>query len=91
MNLAGENTVKFSVKDYSKDATLIIDPILIFSSFTGSAANQFGFTATPAPDGSFYSGGIVFGQGFPTTPGAYRTNFVGGTGRNRRGYRHYEI
>lgn len=78
--LAGDNTVKFSVKDYSKDATLIIDPILIFSSFTGSTANQFGFTATPAPDGSFYSGGIVFGQGFPTTPGAYKTSFQGGTG-----------
>jgi gliding motility-associated-like protein len=78
--LADENTVKFSVKSYSKDATLIIDPILIFSSFTGSSANQFGFTATPAPDGSFYSGGIVFGQGFPTTPGAYKTSFQGGSG-----------
>lgn len=78
--LVGENTVKFSVKNYSKEATLIIDPILIFSSFTGSTANQFGFTATPAPDGSFYSGGIVFGSGFPTTPGAYRTVFIGGSG-----------
>ena len=78
--LVGDNTVKFSVKEYSKNATLIIDPILIFSTFTGSSANQFGFTATPAPDGSFYSGGIVFGQGFPTTPGAFRTTFVGGTG-----------
>lgn len=78
--LTGNNTVKFSVKDYSKDATLIIDPILIFSTFTGSSASQFGFTATPAPDGSFYSGGIVFGQGFPTTTGAYKTSFQGGTG-----------
>jgi len=78
--LAGNNTVKFSIKNYSKEATLIIDPILIFSSLTGSTANQFGFTATPAPDGSFYSAGTVFGQGFPTTPGAFKTTFQGGTG-----------
>lgn len=78
--LAGDSTVKFSVKAYSKDATLIIDPILIFSSFTGSKANQFGFTATPGPDGSFYSGGIVYGTGFPTTPGAFQSNFGGGSG-----------
>jgi len=76
------NTVKFDVKNYSKDATLIIDPILIFSSFSGSSVNQFGFTATPAPDGSFYSGGTVFGPGFPTTPGAYQSSFRGGSGQS---------
>ena len=76
------NTVKFDIKNYSKDATLIIDPILIFSSFTGSSVNQFGFTATPAPDGSFYSGGTAFGPGFPTTPGAYQSSFRGGSGQS---------
>lgn len=74
------NTVRFSVPNYSKDATLVIDPILIFSSFTGSSANQYGFTATPAPDGSFYSGGAVSGQGFPVTPGAFETTYQGGRG-----------
>ena len=75
-----DNIVKFAISEYSKTSTLVIDPVLVFSSFTGSSANQFGFTATPAPDGSFYSGGIVFGQGFPTTPGAFQTNFAAGTG-----------
>jgi len=69
------NTVRFKVKKYDPSSTLIIDPTLVFSSFTGSNANQFGFTATPGPDGSLYSGGIVFGSGFPTTPGAYKTSF----------------
>ncbi|HEX6182189.1 MAG TPA: PKD domain-containing protein, partial [Chitinophagaceae bacterium] len=36
-----------------------------------STASQFGFTATPGPDGSLFSGGIVFGVGFPTSVGAY--------------------
>jgi gliding motility-associated-like protein len=77
--LADNNTVKFSVGNYSKSSTLIIDPTLIFSSFTGSRAGQYGFSATPGPDGSLFSGGIVFGNGFPVSPGAYQTTFQGGS------------
>jgi gliding motility-associated-like protein len=77
--LADNNTVRFKVGNYSKTSTLIIDPTLIFSSFTGSKAGQYGFTATPGPDGSLYSGGIVFGNGFPVSNGAYQTSFQGGS------------
>jgi gliding motility-associated-like protein len=77
--LADKNTVRFKVGNYSKNNTLIIDPTLIFSSFTGSRAGQYGFTATPGPDGSLFSGGIVFGNGFPVSPGAYQSSFQGGT------------
>jgi gliding motility-associated-like protein len=77
--LADQHTVRFKVGNYSKNSTLIIDPTLIFSSFTGSRAGQYGFTATPGPDGSLFSGGIVFGSGFPTSPGAYVTSFIGGS------------
>ena len=72
------NSVSFLVEKYNKSATLIIDPQLIFSSFTGSTASNWGFTATPGFDGSFYSGGIAFGLGFPATIGAYQFNFAGG-------------
>ncbi|HYE54975.1 MAG TPA: hypothetical protein VD996_09040, partial [Chitinophagaceae bacterium] len=72
------NTVKFKLKDYDKSAVLVIDPTLIFSSFTGSTANQFGFTATPGPDGSLFSAGIVFSSGFPVSPGAYQSNYTPG-------------
>jgi len=72
------NTVKFKVGNYDKQSTLVIDPTLIFSTFTGSTASQFGFTATPGPDGSLFSGGIVFGPGFKTSPGAYDETFSGG-------------
>ena len=77
--LADKNTVRFKVGNYSKTSTLIIDPTLIFSSFTGSRAGQYGFTATPGPDGSLYSGGIVFGNGFPVSPGAYQSSYQGGS------------
>jgi gliding motility-associated-like protein len=76
--LVDSKTVRFKVADYSKTSTLIIDPTLIFCSFTGSRAPQWGFTATPGPDGALYSGGIVFGSGFPTNTGSYQTAFQGG-------------
>ncbi|MBS1935831.1 MAG: hypothetical protein JST96_17665, partial [Bacteroidetes bacterium] len=52
---------------------------LVFSTFTGSSSDNWGFTATYGPDGSFYAGGIVGGNGFHTTTGAFQTNFKNGT------------
>jgi len=53
---------------------------VIFGSFTGSTADNWGFTATYGPDGSMFGGGIVFDTGFPVSPGAYQTNYGGGFG-----------
>jgi len=72
------NTVRFLLTGYDKSATLVIDPTLVFASFTGSTADNWGYTATYGPDGSFYAGGIVFAAGFPTTTGALQTTFQGG-------------
>lgn len=73
------NIVTFQLKDYDTRQTLIIDPSIIFSSFTGSSADNWGYTATPGPDGSFFAGGIAFGAGYKVSPGAYSTVFNGGT------------
>jgi len=74
------NTVRFKIGNYSKNATLIIDPTLIFASFTGSASDNWGYTATDDGSGNFYAGGIVFGgnPGYPVSPGAFQTNYGGG-------------
>ncbi|MBK5270218.1 MAG: hypothetical protein JJE22_04305, partial [Bacteroidia bacterium] len=72
------NEVRFNVSGYDPNSTLIIDPSLIFCSFVGSPANEWGFTATYGPDGSSFGGGIVFGNGFPVLPGAFQTSFQGG-------------
>lgn len=66
-----DNVVKFQVKDYDKSKVLVIDPTEIFFSYSGSTADNWGFTATYGMDGSFYGGGIVFGQGFPASPGSF--------------------
>jgi gliding motility-associated-like protein len=70
--------VSFQVKKFDPKKLLVIDPSILFSSFTGSSADNWGFTATPGPDGSLYAGGIVFGAGYPSSPGAYQTTYAGG-------------
>lgn len=76
------NEIRFDVKNYNRNEVLVIDPTLIFSSFTGSVSDNWGFTATYGPDGSFFSGGISLGANYPVTTGAFQTTFggVGGSG-----------
>ncbi len=75
-----DNIVRFDVKDHDPDVTLIIDPSLIFSSFSRSTVDNWGYTATYGPDGSMYGGGSVFGTGFPVTAGAFQQSYGGGFG-----------
>ena len=74
-----DRVVRFDVKHYNSNRVLVIDPTLVFATFTGSRASNWGFTATPGPDGTFFAGGIVFGDGFPVSTGAFEPNFRGGT------------
>jgi gliding motility-associated-like protein len=87
--LSGDNTVKFKVTNYAPDQELIIDPTLVFCTFTGSRSDNWGYTATYDGQGNFYSGSIVLdegegglpnGNGFRVTPGAYQGSYAGGDG-----------
>lgn len=71
------NVLGFDIGNYDRNANLIIDPIIVFSTFSGSVGDNFGFTATYNADGNGFSGGTVYGTGFPTTPGAFQTAFQG--------------
>lgn len=73
-----KNTVSFVFpKSYDKTKELIIDPVLIFSSYSGSTADNWGYTATYDLEGHLYAGGNAFGIGYPTTLGAYQTSYAG--------------
>lgn len=61
---------------YDSSKTLIIDPSVIFSTYSGSTADNWGFTATYDNLGNAYAGGIAFGTGYPTF-GAYQSTFGG--------------
>jgi gliding motility-associated-like protein len=71
-------TVRFEFpKGYNKGYELIIDPVLVFACSSGSIADNFGMTATYDSDGNLYSGGTVFGAGYPVTLGAYDPTWNG--------------
>ncbi len=72
------NTLRFQLGSYNRSSVLIIDPTLIFSTFTGSSSDNWGYTATYGPGGVAYGGGIVFGTGYPVSLGAFQTTFGGG-------------
>lgn len=76
-----DKVVRFEFpEDYDTTKRLIIDPQLTFSSFTGAASDNWGFTAAPDLDANLFGGGIVIGTSYPTSTGAYDQTFNGGEG-----------
>lgn len=70
-------------KGYDPSSLLVIDPTIVFATFTGASADNWGFTATYDDSGNFYAGGIVHyiipSNSFPTSLGAYQTVYAGGS------------
>ncbi len=76
--LSGD-TVSFDFpKGYQNNYELTIDPVLAFSTFTGATSDNWGMTACPDVNDQLVAGGIVFGSGYPTSAGAFSSNFSGG-------------
>lgn len=73
--------VGFDVGRYDATLPLVIDPILEFSTYSGSFSDNFGYTATFDDAGFLYSGSTAFGQDYPITTGAYQTTWAGGVGQ----------
>ncbi len=81
------DNVRFEVGAYNRDYALVIDPELIFSTYSGSNVDNFGHSATYDDDGHLYAAGIVtnpalFPNGnYPVTPGAFQQVWGGGLGQ----------
>ena len=76
-----EGNLHYTFPDgYDSTLELVIDPYLVFSTFSGSTMDNWGMTATPDPQGNLYGGGIVFNMAgsYPTTTGAFDVTFNGG-------------
>jgi gliding motility-associated-like protein len=80
-NYAIENqSVRFDFpKGYNTELELVIDPILVFSTFSGSTGDNWGTTATYDQFGNYYGGGFNILTGFPVTLGAYDLTYNGGS------------
>ncbi len=75
------NSVSYELPDgFDQEETLIIDPLLIFSTYSGSTADNWGNTATFDEAGNVYSGGTVWmrhGGSIPVTNRAFQPDFGG--------------
>ena len=67
---------------YDHSKPLIIDPVVVLCTLSGSTADNWGYSATYDDAGNFYAGGLVntidFGGTFPVSPGAFQVTFGGG-------------
>jgi hypothetical protein len=81
--LRGDREVGFDVGPYDARRALVIDPTLVYSTFLGGTANDFGFGIVTDPSGNVYLGGQTSSAVFPrggagdpppvgATPGAYQ-------------------
>lgn len=80
--LLKDSLVSFAVEAPGKENKLIIDPTLVFSTYSGSTTDNWGFTATHAKDGGAYAAGVAFTprgtSEYPTSVGAFQDTFGGG-------------
>jgi hypothetical protein len=81
--LAGNRLSFHFPEGYDACYPMTIDPLLIFSTYSGSTADNWGSTATPGEHGRLYSAGVTnqstFNDGgkYPVTTGAFQTAYGG--------------
>ncbi len=74
------NIVGFSLGAYDREKELIIDPTLVFSTYTGSTADNWGFTATYDSKENAFAGGIAentLNRDYPVSMGAFQLKNAG--------------
>ncbi len=71
------NTLRFKLGKYDTNAELVIDPTIVFATYSGSTADNWGMSATDDKQGNFYGAGVAVSSGYPVTPGAYQTTYKG--------------
>ena len=69
--------VTLDIGEYDRSRDLVIDPVLMFSTYTGSTADNWGTTAAYDSHKQTYTAGLVFNMGYPTALGALDSTFNG--------------
>lgn len=71
------DVLSFGIVAYNPSYALIIDPVVVASTYSGSAATTYGHSAAYDDLGNIITGGRCFGAGYPYTAGAYDGTFGG--------------
>lgn len=70
-------TVAFSVPNHNANATLRIDPSIIWSTYLGGTVYDWIYATKTDAMGNVYVSGHSNSPNFPSTPGAYQENITG--------------
>ena len=75
--LTGPTRAAFEIDSYDPHRTLVIDPVLVYSTYLGGSGEEYGFGIAVDGAGSAYVNGVTFSNDFPTTAGSFSTTFGG--------------
>ncbi|MDP5139402.1 MAG: PKD domain-containing protein, partial [Spirosomaceae bacterium] len=76
------NVIGFDISVYDTEHKLVIDPELVFSTYSGSFSDNWSHTATYDSNGNLYAGGSVFGLNFTVTEKALQQTLGGASNGN---------
>lgn len=74
---SGRQVFGFTVASYDRSQPLVIDPVLVFSSYLGGTGEDAGKALTVDAAGNVYVAGWTDSSDFPTTSGVVQKNFKG--------------
>jgi hypothetical protein len=77
--LTGERTFGFVLGDYDPELPLVIDPVLSYSTYLGGSKQETAWDLALDSAGNVYVAGESLSTQLATTPGAFQTNYGGGT------------
>jgi len=78
--LRGTEKVGFELAPYDHSQPLVIDPVLVYSTYLGGSFPDTPFAVAVDSTGAAYVTGITCSADFPVTAGAYQTSHKGPTG-----------
>ncbi len=74
----GSGRVGFQLGAFDPTKQLVIDPVLVYSTYLGGSGFDQGYAIAVDALGNAYVTGQTAAIDFPTTPGAFQTNYGGG-------------
>ena len=77
--LIGSDRVAFDLGPYDSTRTLVIDPVLVYSTYLGGSNTDQNFAIAVDAAGAAYTTGITNSTDFPTSPAAFDSTFNGGS------------
>jgi hypothetical protein len=72
--LSGKDQIGFQVAAYDHRSPLVIDPVLVYSSFLGRGQYTVGYRVAVDASGSAYVAGATNSTDFPTTAGVFKSS-----------------